>query len=64
MGPIKWVAKALWDNSIARAAIITLIIFCLGLVLADAGAGVDIDTAREHCPCCGRIMEEVRDETD
>lgn len=63
MQPIKWVAKALWNDSIARAAIITLIIFCLGLVLADA-AGIVVGTAREHCPCCGRITEEVRDATD
>lgn len=64
MRPIKWVAKALWDDTTALAEIIILIIFCLWLVLANAGAGVDIDTAREHCPCCGRITEEVRDATD
>lgn len=61
MQAIKWVAKALWNDSIARAAIITLIIFCLGLVLAH----IDISAReQEHCPCCGRITEEVRDATD
>lgn len=61
MRPIEWLTKALWDNTKALAAIITLITFCLGLVLAD----IDIPAReQEHCPCCGRIMEEVRDATD
>lgn len=47
------------DKVIVLTAIITVILFSLGLVLE----GVYSTDAREqaHCPCCGRIMEEVQE---